>query len=461
MPLTVLSDADIHALLISLSKEDIERLQSNLCDAMHDYSKGSQETCAGCSGNQPKRMMIPGPNKQTTLFMPAATNTSKGVKIISLASPPNATKTPSLASLDLNSSFDSRNSSPAPQSPSRASSISTNASLSHTTSNTSTKSNTPYTPSSSITSPASTNPSLTSSQSTTPRGSLTLLDSFGNPYAFLAAEELTAFRTALGSTVILTKREKVHSITVFGAGMQARWHIRLALLLKGPHIHHVDIINRSFARAKAIMHDFYTSDEWADIRERNPKVQFSILSSEFKDRHQHLKDHVRKADAIFLTTPSTEPLFPAEILTHAEGRKKGRYIAAIGSYRSHMVELHPDILQQAVAVDHKHHHHRHADEGRVIIVDSLEECLKGAGEVVQAGITPKQLVEVGELMMVKKASMREIEMGGEGEKGLKNWLIKGNVIYKSVGLGLMDICVGEDVVGIARERGLGTHIEGF
>lgn len=127
-----------------------------------------------------------------------------------------------------------------------------------------------------------------------------------------------------------------------------------------------------------------------------------------------------------------------------------------------MCEIHPDILSQAVAPGRKHHLHKHADKGGVIVVDSLEACLKEAGEIIQAGITAEQLVEIGELLMVKKASMREIEMGtGEGEKGLRRWLDSGNVIYKSVGIGLMDICVGEDLVALAMERGVGTRVEDF
>ena len=315
----------------------------------------------------------------------------------------------------------------------------------------------------SISSTKSTDASLVSSQTTTPRGSLTLLTSTGLPYAFLAAEELTAFRTALASTLILERRQSVHSITVFGAGAQARWHIRLALLLRGPEIHHIDIINRSFGHAQEIMHDFYHSPSWAAIRSSaNPKLQFSVLSTSYRDHLAHAKDHVRKADILFLCTPSTTPLFPHEFLTSAEGRKKGRYISAIGSYRPHMIELHPEILRQAVSRDHKRHHHKHADKGGVIVVDSLTSCLSEAGEIIQAGVTAEQLVEVGELIMVKKASMREIEMGtGEGEAGLRNWLTRGNVIYKSVGLGIMDICVGEDLVEMARERGIGTEVDGF
>lgn len=124
-----------------------------------------------------------------------------------------------------------------------------------------------------------------------------------------------------------------------------------------------------------------------------------------------------------------------------------------------MVEMHPDILRQAVAPDHKKHHHKHASKSGVIVVDSLEACLKESGEIRQAGLGAEQLVELGELIMVKKAALKEIENGGEGEQGLKKWLAAGNVIYKSVGLGVMDISVGEGLVALAGEKGVGTQLD--
>lgn len=218
-------------------------------------------------------------------------------------------------------------------------------------------------------------------------------------------------------------------------------------------------MNRGFARAQDLLQEIHTSPDWTDLRAANSKLRFSVVSTDYGEYNRVLKEHVRGSDAIFLCTPSLAPLFPAEFLTSPEGRRKGRYISAIGSYRPHMVEMHPDILRQAVSPDHHHHHHKHADKGGVIVVDSLEACLREAGEVRQAGLAPEQLVEVGELLMVKKASMREIAMGGQGELGLKRWIEAGNVIYKSVGLGLMDICVGEDLVGLAREKKVGITTE--
>jgi hypothetical protein len=109
---------------------------------------------------------------------------------------------------------------------------------------------------------------------------------------------------------------------------------------------------------------------------------------------------------------------------------------------------------------------------------------------------PNEVVEIGELVMLKRDAERRrmqchasrseeglddggVELGeceksrkkrkgsdeGEGEdkahKSLVEWLQRGNVIYKSVGLGLMDVVVGMDLVRLADERGLGTRIENF
>ena len=83
-----------------------------------------------------------------------------------------------------------------------------------------------------------------------------------------------------------------------------------------------------------------------------------------------LKDEVRKADVIFCCTPSTASLFPAEYLTATEGRRKGRLVSAIGSYRPHMSELHLDILRQVVSPHHHNQHHKHATASAAVVVDS-------------------------------------------------------------------------------------------
>ncbi|KPI43372.1 uncharacterized protein AB675_6933 [Cyphellophora attinorum] len=286
----------------------------------------------------------------------------------------------------------------------------------------------------------------------------------------LNAEELTAFRTALASTILFQKREHVHTITVFGAGKQAYWHIRLALLFKGDQIKHVNIINRSMDRSVRLMSQFQPQD--GEKLPWRSDVKFSALSPDFGEYGRLLKEQVRKADAIFCCTPSTTPLFPPEFLTSHNGQRKGRYVSAIGSYAPHMLELHPDVLKHATDTlpeSHAGHIHGHgmphfkaAKKQGVVIVDTLEGSMKEAGEVIQAKLKPEHLVEVGELLMIKKSVMKELELGtGAGEKELKDWLVSGNVVYKGVGLGLMDLSVGEGVVRLARERGVGVTIEDF
>lgn len=286
---------------------------------------------------------------------------------------------------------------------------------------------------------------------TSPSGSLTLLDPSGAPFGLINAQELTAFRTALTSLTMFHRRQSVSTITVFGAGRQAYWHIRLALLLRGNEIKRVNIINRSFERATNLLREFYSADhaEWRS------NVKFSTFSQDFVEYDRLLQESVLKADVIFCCTSSPEPLFDAKFLISAEAKRKGRYIAAIGSCRSSTAELHPDILRDVV---NPHILNKREPRGGVVIVDSIDSCLRDAGEVIRADLNPRQLVEVGELLMVKEATKKE---GEEVDKGLVGWLQKGNVVFKSVGLGLTDLVVGEDIIKLARKRQVGTMITDF
>lgn len=266
MPLTVLPDAEVRALLLALKKDDVVLLQHNLAEALHEYSTGDTN-CLCASSYQPPRAIIKR-KRTTTLFMPASTTDAVGVKIVSLETPdaPTPIKKTSLSSVT--SGLSGTTLSPASTMSSSASSISA----------------------SSFQAPGS----VASSQSTTPRGSVTVLDSTGYPKGIINAEELTAFRTALAATMMLNKRQTVHTVTVFGAGKQAYWHIRLALLLKGEDIHHVNIINRSFDRAIRLMKSFQVNDE--ERSEWRKDIKFSALSPEFGEYGRLLKEEVRKAD---------------------------------------------------------------------------------------------------------------------------------------------------------------------
>lgn len=516
MPLTILSAAQVRSLLHSLSRDDILTLQRNLADALREYSTGTHEQ--GCAASyQPHRTAITGKDGNTTVFMPASTGKTTGVKILS--SPisfaglqagesikPGCTtigqnvlgdRQSARASLSVDE-YSSRRSS---------SSLSTDmGSLSLSTSREGRGSDDDSDTESSSTGGAvpsinqqpmamqpasgSSTPSKslfmgpisqvtgkawppTGARDSSPRGTLTLIEQTGLPIGLVSSQDLTAFRTALTSLLVFNRRKHVKTITVFGAGRQAYWHIRLALLLRGPEVKRVYIVNRSFDRAAELLKEIYSPSN-ASWRS---DVKFHAFSSDFVEYERLLREAVRKADAIFCCTPSLEPLFPAEYLTSTEGRRKGRLVSAIGSYKSHMTELHPDILRQEVkptSSSHSHHHHKHAQRGGVVLVDSLEMCLQEAGEIVQAELGPHQVVEIGELMIMRHAAAAAAaatRISAENQltkpeetpenKSMLRWLESGNVVYKSVGLGLMDLVTGGDLVDFARKRGVGTTIDNF
>jgi ornithine cyclodeaminase/alanine dehydrogenase-like protein (mu-crystallin family) len=366
----------------------------------------------------------------------------------------------------------------------------------------------------------------------------------GKPFGFLNAEEVTAFRTALASSLLMIRRRKVKTLTVFGTGKQAYWHVRLALILRGNTIKKVHLINRDFnERSTSLMKAFVSFDAATKRREGWFDTTFDLTSLKYVEVDRLLKDYVRAADIIICTTPSTEPLFDHTVLTNTEGRKRARLIIAVGSYKPHMIEVPPEVIKQATKVHgHGHHYHKRAEEGGVIVVDTLD-CVEEAGELKQAGVGPDRTVELGEIVLLEnlvpldvhdddspldsstddssRSSMDLLSASGDGMSSLAmafrdsaiedgsatptskspsrkssfsisrkasfslrsrnssqgprerkkkqteredrmcSWLSSGNVIYKSVGMGLMDLTVGADLVRIARFKKIGTTIDEF
>ncbi|KAM0163272.1 hypothetical protein ACHAQE_003386 [Botrytis cinerea] len=505
MSLTVLTDSDIKHLLQDLTLKDLERFQDQMRRSLHEYSTGTQDDDC-CSLHQPRRTVLESKQKRTTLFMPSTSSAGIGMKVVTLPQP--------------GSSNDASDSD----------SISTSSSTK--------------------------NPS-------TPQGSLTLMDKTGLPFGFLNASETTAFRTALASSLLITPRTKVKTITVFGAGKQAFWHVRLALILRGPTIKQINIISRAFTdRVRDLMKSFLEVPTATKEREGWTNVKFSVLSPAYGEFARLEKEYIRASDVIFCTTPSTSPLFHHSILTNTEGRKKGRLIVAIGSYKPHMIEIPLEIVAQAVKVHGSgHHFHRHAEEGGVVVVDTIDGCKQEAGEIIQGNVSAKNLVELGELVMLSHGidplnhssaiddsdessrsslDLHNLHIDGSGngdatptpssplsptspplarsmanvfqsenstspsssrspsrkssfsfrkprtgststnttnssgtlgmlgkevqtekEDSMSRWLRNGNVIYKSVGMGLMDLVVGAELIKLAREKGVGVSVEGF
>lgn len=283
MPLTVLSRSQLRDLLHALSRDEIVGLQRNLAEALREYSSGSQDK--GCSAAfQPQRTAITRQNGCTTLFMPASTGQTIGIKMISLQDGGDAgcaverdtinvqekeqitsrrrgSFRNSVASLSSDMSDLSVGSEDKDDKDDQDESSSVTPST--TTGSSSTDSSTLLTGcvnqqnvTSNISKTLGAWPGA-GTRDTSPRGSVTLLDGESLPFALINAHELTAFRTALASLMMFNKRKKVRTLLVFGAGTQAYWHIRLALVLRGEDIRRVYIVNRSFDRAAKLLRDIY------------------------------------------------------------------------------------------------------------------------------------------------------------------------------------------------------------
>ncbi|CAZ81541.1 unnamed protein product [Tuber melanosporum] len=278
-------------------------------------------------------------------------------------------------------------------------------------------------------------PNLTSIKSVTlptppappspPNGVITLQDAAGRLLAVLNAEEITAFRTACVSIALLLGRIRyglaVKKAVVFSTGKQAEWISRLLLKLC-PTLGRLSIIGRegnSPEKMEAFVGKFRGGVE------SGTRVGWKTYGGGID---QDVQDELHEADAIFCCTPSRVELFPVEFLTD----EKERYISLIGSYKPHMKELSPGYLRR---------------ESVTVVVDSVEACLVEAGEVIQAGLKAEDLMDIGSVVS-------DLE-NGLGEKYL------GDVVFKCVGLAIMDLIAAEEIVKIAKEQKVGIEIPGF
>ncbi|KAG0644380.1 hypothetical protein HOY80DRAFT_878590 [Tuber brumale] len=261
--------------------------------------------------------------------------------------------------------------------------------------------------------------------SSPPNGVITLQDAAGRLLAVLNAEEITAFRTACVSIVLLLGRIgyglAVEKAVVFGTGKQAEWISRLLLKLC-PTLRRLAIIGRE-GNSPEKMEAFV--DKFRSGVESETRVGWKTYGGGID---QDVRDELHETDAIFCCTPSTVELFPVEFLTDG----KERYISLVGSYKPHMKELSPGYLRR---------------ESVTVVVDSVEACLVEAGEVIQAELKADDLMYIGNVVSDLK--------NGLGERYL------GDVVFKCVGLAIMDLIAAEKIVEIAKERKVGIEIPGF
>jgi ornithine cyclodeaminase/alanine dehydrogenase-like protein (mu-crystallin family) len=116
-------------------------------------------------------------------------------------------------------------------------------------------------------------------------------------------------------------------------------------------------------------------------------------------------------------------------------------VSAIGSWQPEMIELDPDLLRYAVNTGGSDFHGN--NPGGVVIVEDHGHALQ-AGEIIQSRLRKEQMVELGELLDVRRKEnglRRPQTLGSDMNKRL---LGEGLVILKEV----MDLdWINELIVG--------------
>lgn len=273
-------------------------------------------------------------------------------------------------------------------------------------------------------------------------GTLILMDGRGNLTGLLAAEEVTGFRTSMNVMVPFSRRENVQNIVIFGSGVQALWHTRLILGLRGDEVDSITYIAPAEASVNALIYQITQEND--SLWKSNCSLRYG-----FSDPNS-LKVILQQADCVFCTTPARKPLFPADFLTSHRSNDRQPFISAIGSWQPDMIELDPALLHHCLEASGGHNPTSDEMKG-VVLVDDREYALKNSGEVVQSKIKADDVLELGHFVTLKKASMRSGDDQQRFEQ-TERYISQGFVVYKSVGLSLTDLTVSNAIL---------AHIHGW
>jgi ornithine cyclodeaminase len=212
----------------------------------------------------------------------------------------------------------------------------------------------------------------------------------GTPRALIDGTSLTALRTGAASgvgTALLAPADS-HVLGMIGAGAQSADQIRAVCCVRP--ITEVRIASRTAARARQLT---------TRLRDELPKAQFVPVEA--------IADAVRDADVICTATPSTAPLFEANLL------KPNVHVNAVGAFTPEMCELPAELLRDA----------------RIVAIDEYEAAMVEAGDLLQAidhgFLTPDRMIEIGKLL-ANPPSLRT-----------------GWTVFKSVGIAAQDLEVAE------------------
>lgn len=226
----------------------------------------------------------------------------------------------------------------------------------------------------------------------------------GAPEAVLDGQSVTAWRTgAVGGVGIRhLSRKDCHTAGIIGAGVQGFHQAVYACAARD--IHTVYVFNHSDR----------------DLTEYMDRLEKAIDNPGTKVvQCKTVEELAAKSDIICTTTPSAEPVLPndRELL-------RGKCIIAIGSYTPKMREI-PDAVWDLV------------DKVYIELPYACEECGDLSQPIEEGRLTKDRIV----LMSDYLAS--EAEEAADTEK---------TTYFKSVGMGLFDVCIAQKILEEAKER---------
>ncbi|MDE6937470.1 MAG: ornithine cyclodeaminase family protein [Lachnospiraceae bacterium] len=225
----------------------------------------------------------------------------------------------------------------------------------------------------------------------------------GAPVAVLDGQAVTAYRTgAVGGVGIRhLSREDCHTVGIVGAGVQG-FHLAL-YACAARNIHTVCVYNHSDR----------------DIREYLDRLEKTIDNPDIKVvQCKTVEELTGLSDIICTATPAVRPVLP-------DDRKllEGKCIIAVGSYTPQMREI-PDAIWDLV------------DKVYIELPYACEE----SGDLSQP-------LSEGRLTKDKIMLMDQYLASGT-QKGVS----KGTTYFKSVGMGLFDICIAQKLLEKVKER---------
>ncbi|ODV61782.1 uncharacterized protein ASCRUDRAFT_21026, partial [Ascoidea rubescens DSM 1968] len=255
----------------------------------------------------------------------------------------------------------------------------------------------------------------------------------GKPKSILNARTLTAFRTALCTSLSLVKvlpvelvRElkaeadgECDEITVFGVGLQSYWHLKISLMIyyKTDYFQKINVVSRNYDNVKRFIEKIKKEGKLLEKRDGG-EIQVEGIAMEEGGK---IKKSVQRSLVVFGCTPSTEPIILGEHFRDSTGRVS-RFVGVIGSYKPHMTEVDSEIMGE------------YTMEGvrNKVVVDSKAHCLAEAGELIQNGVPAHALLSIAELY----AGTLEHVSGRVLMERFGNPHV---IVAKLVGLSIMDV----------------------